>query len=503
MHILPRSLLVAVIAVVFAFSGAVAPSLASAQTMSPQEVIAEDQNALLYGPPERAAQVLGDMRQSGVTVVRIVLPWKDMSQARSETFGGYDPKNPEQLGSFAITRRLDDVMLIANALGMRTLLSPNLQVPTWLGRPGAGTFRRFNIADIRVAAVENFLTGVLRRYNGTFVDGRGRTLPAVWGIEPFNEPNFPAFLQPQFDRRGTPRSPFVYARIVRAANRAAARARIQPLVLIGSVARGSNAQEALRPDGRMSVDRFFRELLCLDRSDRDSAYCRKLRTNPLKVSGIAVHPHPKRTQSWAAADAGDVTIRDMILARRLMQSAQRLRHVVPARPGDEPAEVWNTEYSYENNPPDRRSGLAENLVARYQQQAWAQSQRPWIRSTMQFIWVDPPGFDADRFTWHGGLRRSDGTTRPSYNAFRFPAAPAYGTTGRVSEWVTRYQPAPDATILLTCADGTTILRPDRSGVARFMPRGDGCVLTAISEGRVVAQKNLPRYPLTVARSRYR
>ncbi len=132
------------------------------------------------------------------------------------------------------------------------------------------------------------------RYSGRYVDpaAGGDPLPAVRLWTTWNEPNHPAFLMPQWERRGgrwLPASPHWYRRMHEAADAAIVAADPRNRVLIGGLS--SVGHDTRGEAARMTPLRFVRELACVDVRLRPlrRPECRDYR--PLRADGFSIHPY--------------------------------------------------------------------------------------------------------------------------------------------------------------------------------------------------------------------
>ncbi len=128
------------------------------------------------------------LKSSGTTVTRVDILWRNVAATRPAI--GSDPADPAYDWS-----RYDQII---RGLVVRDI-TPMLTyywTPAW----ASGTGER-NAAP-RVADAAAFAAAIARRYNGTWPDGIGGTLPLVRRLEIWNEPNIATFWYPQCRRQG-------------------------------------------------------------------------------------------------------------------------------------------------------------------------------------------------------------------------------------------------------------------------------------------------------------
>src|SRR5581483_2923423 len=99
---------------------------------------------------------------------------------------------------------LDEFVRNAATRGIAVMLTI-WGTPSW-----ANGGKSANVAPTRVEDLTNFARAVANRYNG-----RHLGLPAVQFYGVWNEPNLGLFLTPQYDKKGKPVSPAIYARLYR------------------------------------------------------------------------------------------------------------------------------------------------------------------------------------------------------------------------------------------------------------------------------------------------
>jgi hypothetical protein len=263
-----------------------------------------------------------------------------------------------------------------------------------------------------------FVRALGRRYDGTYAG-----LPRVdrWSLG--NEPNQPAWLQPQLARRRGitfPRSAVLYRELARAgigALRRTGHGTDQVLLGETSPIGQSTGAPARRP---AAPGAFIRTLLCIDRRGRalrgaEAAVRRCGRRFPrLRVSGFAHHPYAQggsEAPTFRGRPATEITLASSGRLERILDAAAR-RGRIPRR-----LPLHFTEHGYQTNPPDATLGVSLARQAAYLNQSdWIAFRNPRVQTVAQYKLADDPivsGFQS-------GLRFSDGRPKPSYAAYRLP-----------------------------------------------------------------------------------
>ena len=285
---------------------AAAPAAASRT----QESIFEDEHALLDRGPAAAALALDEIDALGADTVRSVVVW---SRLAPRAPAGSDPRAypPSAWDPY------DDLVRGTRLRGLGLLLSP-----TTPGPRGASRCRpRRPACKPSPRAYRAFVTALGRRYSGAYRDENqgGGVLPRVRRWSLLNEPNQPAWLTPQYERRRGRRvaaSPVLYRALARAGIaglRASGHGRDQVLLGETSPIGRTWGSLARRP---MPPAEFLRTLFCLGP-----------RGKPLRGSAAAGRPAP--AASGDSRSRASPTIRTRAAARGL--PPRRLRHAARSR----------------------------------------------------------------------------------------------------------------------------------------------------------------------------
>jgi len=377
--------------------------------------IIEDHTPLIRSGEKRREQTLRDMRRLGADTLRLGMKWSEVAPApRSPRRPSFDATDPADYPGFA---PYDDVVRRAQDMGFRVLLDLGPDAPRWATSDGAelGPATGNRKPDPREYA--QFAAAVGRRYSGDF-EGR----PAVEWYSLWNEPNHHFFLKPNED------APRIYRELVAAALPALRGAAPENAkVLVGETA------PIRRPGAVLGPRDFLRRWLCLDERFQPTPGepgCRGFRG--FDVDGYAHHPYGPASKTPEHAD-----IVSMLVIRRLGRYLDRAA-VAGRLPRTLP--IYNTEFGLQSNPPDPTARLSVEEQAAFLNEKEEQSYRyPRVRSYAQYLlYDDPPREGATlKEIWSGfqtGLRFTDGTAKPSYDAYRLPIVVQRARGGGVLIW---------------------------------------------------------------------
>jgi hypothetical protein len=363
-----------------------------------------------FEPFEGAANALWYKRakQLDAGIVRLTGRWSEIAPpSRAAIRDPRDPADPAYRWA-----RLDAAVRAAAAQGIQALITLQ-SAPGWAEganrapATGAGTWRP------DPAAFADFSEAAARRYDGTFPDPQrpGATLPRVRYWQPWNEPNLPTYLTPQWTgSRASPRraSPDWYRRMLNAAY-----ARIKAVHADNGVIAAGTAPYGDPPAvrRRMTPVSFMRKLLCL----RGVALRRVRCPDPARFDAIDHHPYATGSPTQHARLPGNVAIPDLRKLTGIVQVARARRTLRPAGAKD----VWVTELSWDSRPPDP-DGVPESLRARWLQDAFYSLWRQGASTICWFLLRDQPPTPSFDTTYQSGLYSIDGRAKRAATAFRFP-----------------------------------------------------------------------------------
>jgi hypothetical protein len=255
-----------------------------------------------------------------------------------------------------------------------------------------------------------FFEAVARRF-GTKVDAF-----SVW-----NEPNHPKFLLPQFERHHAA-SGAMYRKLYLAARRGLkAAGQSRRTLLFGETApRGTS--RALAPL------RFLRQALCVTSTGHRRRGC-----HLLHVDGIAHHPYTtKAGPTFVPPGRDDVTIGVLSRLVRFARTAEHAHAIGPRTP------LALTEFGIQSLP-DPYVGVSYTTQAESRSIGELLARRQSrVTYFSQYLMRDDAPVDgpaAQRYSgFETGLRRSDGTPKRAYDAFRLPLVARRASRTRIALW---------------------------------------------------------------------
>jgi hypothetical protein len=364
-------------------------------------VFQDDHNLLERGDAVRE-RTLDELRGLGVDVVKAQVSWSQVAPRGRRRPTGFIATNPAHYPGWG---PYDALVRDAQARGMRVMLALSPPFPGW------ATAARRDTAGVDRPDPDAF---------GAFAEAAGRRYPGVdiWTIG--NEPNHPGFLYPQATRNRVPFAPHRYRALVRAA--------------VAGLRRSGHAGDTilfgeLLPIGKSSYFRkntikplrFIREFFCLNsrwrryhgRAARIRG-CRRYR-KLTGVTGFAYHPYTRPNgPRGREPSSDDATIRSYGRIARALDIARR-----KGRIGGPRLPIWNTEFGFQSNPPDRfQTKLSRIPAFMAESELWISLRNPRVASYSQYTLIDTPvRRSGDVFgTWQGGLRFDDG--RPKRGVYR-------------------------------------------------------------------------------------
>src|SRR3954452_3318899 len=272
------------------------------------EITLQDDAQFLHRP---AAQVRATARRVavlGADRVRLTAGWSVISpRPRSRRVPG-TPFDASDRATYPRQRwaALDTAVKAADDAGLKVQIDVGFWAPRWAVRRRSANGRNRFRPDPGLFA--DFAEAVARRYSGGFRDpaDRGHTLPAVRMFTPWNEPNHPSFLAPQWARTATggwrPESPHVYRAMYESAYAAIKSVDPRDMVFLGGT-----SSTGSRTPGKQGIPplQFVRALACVDSAlqSLDVPECRDYK--PLQADGFAHHPYSRKTAPAASTPAPD------------------------------------------------------------------------------------------------------------------------------------------------------------------------------------------------------
>ena len=342
--------------------------------------------------PATRTHALGQLQSLGVRALRVVLYWHDVAPAaNSSRRPSFDATDPTRY----TWGQYDALIGAAQTRNWSVLLTVSGPVPKW-----ATAARRDTVTRPSTLEFKRFMTAVGRHY------GQAISLFSIW-----NEPNHPAFLDPQYVH-GVPASPMVYRGLFEAGYAGLQAAGLKnPQVLMGETAPTGTGRD-------VAPLAFLRGALCLSSSYRRASSCAAL-----PAAGYAHHAYTKPAGPfYRPPNRDDVTIG--VLAR-LVSALDRASSAgaLPPHLG-----IYLTEFGIQSKP-NRFLGVPVAKQAEFD----AISERiavdnPRVVAFSQYLLRDdrvggPPGSGINPGGFIGfqsGLEYANGQAKPIYAGFRTP-----------------------------------------------------------------------------------
>lgn len=373
---------------------------ASAASASRGETVYFEDSSLLLNPKARV-KTMATLQHLGVKALRVELYWREVApNATSATKPVFDATNP---ASYHWGEYLP-LMAEAQHLGIKVLLTVTSPVPRW-----ATSTRRDYITNPNAADFEQFMIAVGRQF------GSQVSLFAIW-----NEPNHPAFLQPQFAANGQPASPRIYRGLFQAGYAGLHAAGIaKPKVLMGETA-PTGSDTVTRREGPLhdvAPLAFLRGVLCLNTHYRRSPSC-----GALPAYGYAHHAYTLPSGPYSKpAGADNVTIGVLSRLTHALDLAARAGAIKAGMP------VYLTEFGVQSKP-NRYLGVPVGQQAEFDAEAehiaWS---NPRVVAFSQYLLRDDPLGGAPGSSVHGGVVRFQtgleyvsGAPKPLYYGWPLP-----------------------------------------------------------------------------------
>jgi hypothetical protein len=379
-------------------------SAPSALASGKQVSLFEDDVSLIQNP----GPTLQELRHLGVTMVRLNFRWSFIAPSpTSRTRPRFNAADPNSYPA-GVWKPYDTIVNDARADGIQVMFTPTAFAPVWAQGANPQKYgAKYNWEYAFMPSANEYKQ---------FIEAVGKRYPSVHTWELYNEPNFGEDLAPQgIDGSHVLYSPVMYRGLISAAWGALhATGHGRDTIVVGALA----AHGAQIPSshnfglpgayGETPPLQFIRELYCLDSSyhpyrgaaaavrkcPTTAAASRRFRAqNPALFSSSAwsIHPYPlgadggtppTRTHYNNPNFAGFSQLPNMLSALDRVQRAYGSGKRFP---------LWNTEYGYITNPPNRTEHFASPVTQAFFDN-WAEY-LSWksgrIASAMQYLLYDP------------------------------------------------------------------------------------------------------------------
>ena len=350
---------------------------------------------LLLNPATRPA-ALATLQRLGVRSLRVELSWHAVApRANSTHRPAFDATDP-----VAYNWSLYDPLIEeAHRRGWQVLLTVTSPVPRWAEaspRPSSLLYRPNPVEFGR------FMTAVGHHY------GADVELFSIW-----NEPNHHEFLEPQFNRNGSPASPRIYRALYQAGYAGLQAAGIaSPKVLIGETAPEGETRPRVPvrgPRHNMAPLMFLRSMLCLSASYHRAGSC-----GPLQAGGWGLHPYRSGASPYLVPQNREtVTIGSLSRMTRALDAAARAGALTSHLP------LYITEFGVMSRP-NPYQGVPVAQQAEYDAMAEQIAyNNPRVASFSQYLLKDDP-MRRRSVGFQTGLEYYSGRGKPSLSAFPVP-----------------------------------------------------------------------------------
>jgi aryl-phospho-beta-D-glucosidase BglC (GH1 family) len=312
-------------------------------------------------------------QQLNSSVVRTTVYWSKAAPKRPA-----NAKNPfDRAYNFS---DLDEFVRNAATRGIAVMLTI-WGTPKW-----ANGGKSTNVAPTRMTDLTSFARAVANRY-----DGKHAGLPAVQFFGVWNEPNLGLFLSPQYDKKGNPVSPFIYARLYRAAYAGIKAGNPLAQVAIGETSpRGrltplgaSGTQETLAPQ----------------------TFARLLATARPKVRFDAWSHHPYST-------LGTGPTQKVRYPNANLPQLPSFEDHLNQWFGRKTTPIWITEYAFQTKPAEPRGVTPAQQAAYLKTAVTMASRMPYVKMFIWFILRDDPTAG-----WQSGVLYRNSSDKPAAHVF--------------------------------------------------------------------------------------
>lgn len=372
----------------------------------------------ISGIGEYQPEVFQEARSSGAQMVRLALYWDEVApKTKPADWQPTNPADPHYNWSY-----IDSGVTEAVGAGLTPVVVVD-GAPSWAQRCTAPPrLQAGRMCDPDPAALEDFAKAAAARYSGSF-----GSLPRVQYWQGLNEPNLTLFFLPQFEGKRAV-SPDLYRNLINAFY--AGIKAVNPGNLVIAAGLGPIAVPKLT----IGPMRFTRLLLCMHGVNDprpDKGNC----DGGVHFDIFDIHPY---TTGGPTHEGGvnDVELGDLPKLAKLLKAAGRAGRI---KGGGGPTELWNTEFSWDSNPPDP-GGLPMKILCRWTAEALHDA---WRVGVAHFFWYsirdDPPephrpfSETLQAGLYFRGPTIAQDRPKESLVAFRFPFV-AYPTGKGLSFW---------------------------------------------------------------------
>jgi hypothetical protein len=355
---------------------------------------------------------LAQMQTLGVKALRVELNWISVAPgATSATKPAFDMTNP---GNYP-WGEYDALISEAQRLRWKVLLTVTSPIPRWATSNKKAPY----VTKPDPKDFEEFMTAVARHYGPSGPFGATVSLFSIW-----NEPNHPAFLQPQWNTNGTAASPRIYRALYQAGYAGLkAGGFAKPPVLIGETApTGYDKVNYKREKSKALLHDvapllFLRETMCLNNRYKKSGSC-----TPLTATGYAHHAYSTAAGPlYKPKEKDDVTIGVLSRLSSALSKAAAAHGVTSNLP------IYLTEFGVQSKP-NRFLGVSVAQQAEFdaisEKIAWSNGR---VAAFSQYLLVDDPlggkpgsSVNGGTIGFQTGLEYQNGKPKPLYFGWPLP-----------------------------------------------------------------------------------
>ena len=387
-------------------------------------------NAALSNPNQELSSTaaMDGVQMAGSKIARFYVYWRAVA-------GDNPPANPTNPNSYNWTEQsLEANVLEAQSRGLTILLTIR-SAPDWAQRGGPSSDGR-GTHNPDPQMLKDFTTAALAKFPNV----------QYWGV--WNEPNYKAFLSPQY-KDGKLVSPGMYRNLLNTAAKVIHNH--GKFVVASETAPFTHFGKSGKPTAPGPM-LFVRKLLCMSGGTHPKPTCK---TN-VHADIWATHPYTSGNVWHHALDKDSVSYGDLPGWIKLIKAAAKAKHVTN-KAGNHSARFWITEFSWDSKPIDPIA-VPSNLHVRWTAESLY---RAWQLGIEVVLWGQlrdyPISYDAFFGQYQSGLFYCDhsptiddpcdqpdmmdpdpdlppnGTAKPSLQAFRFPFV-AYAGGGKIKIW---------------------------------------------------------------------
>jgi hypothetical protein len=311
--------------------------------------------------------------QAHAGIVRTTVYWSRIAQTKPAN--GANPFDPAYRFD-----DLDEFVRNAGLHGMEVMLTI-WGTPAW-ANGGKGQ----NYAPTNYSTLQNFTKALASRYSGRF-----QGYPFVRYFTVWNESNLGQFLSPQYDAKGKPVAPAIYAKLYRAAYAGIKAGNSRALVGIGETsARGRDRLLGRAGTQETESPGKFAELLSKQRP-------------ALKFDAWSHHPYPTSINGRPLANTRWPNVTLANLPRFEHDLGKWFKRKVT---------MWVTEYGHETKPEEPKGVTYAQQAAYLRTALRFVANEPNVSIFIWFILRDDP-----TSAWQSGLVQRDGAKKPAFAAF--------------------------------------------------------------------------------------